>query len=218
MIIIKQTMNYNTELKRLALPEYGRNIQNMVDYCVNIADNEERQRCANTIINIMGNMFPHLRDVSDFKHILWDHLAIMADFKLDIDYPYEIVKKENLHRKPPRIAYSNSRFRYRHYGKTMELMIQKANELDNGEERDYLINLLANQMKKSYLTWNKDSVDDRKIFKDMEELSGGRIVLNEEEHKLTESKEILARNNEGKSNTNNNNNNNSGKKNHRKNR
>jgi hypothetical protein len=206
-------MNYNTELKRLALPEYGRNIQNMVDYCITISDREERQRCASTIINIMGNMFPHLRDVNDFKHILWDHLAIMADFKLDIDYPYEVIKKENLYSKPPRIPYNNARIRYKHYGRTLELMIKKANELETGGERDQLIKLLANQMKRAFLTWNKESVDDRKIFKDLDELSQGKIVLNEEEYKLTESRDILAKNN------NNNSNNNSGKKNHsRKNR
>ena len=99
-------MKYNTEEKKLVMPEYGRNIQNMVDYCITIEDREERKRCADTIINIMGNMFPHLRDVNDFKHILWDHLAIMADFKLDIDYPYEIVKKEDLYSRPPRIPYN----------------------------------------------------------------------------------------------------------------
>lgn len=179
----------------MTLPEYGRNIQNMVDYCVAIEDREERKRCANTIINIMGNMFPHLRDVNDFKHILWDHLAIMADFKLDIDYPYEIIKKENLYSRPPRIVYNTNRIRYRHYGKTLELMIRKANELEDGVERNYLIRLLANQMKKSFLTWNKETVDDRKIFKDLDELSEGRIVLSEDEHKLTESRDILARNN-----------------------
>lgn len=128
-------MKYNTEEKKLAMPEYGRNIQNMVDYCVAIEDREERKRCANTIINIMGNMFPHLRDVNDFKHILWDHLAIMSDFKLDIDYPYEIVKKENLYARPPRIPYNNNRIRYRHYGRTLELMIRKATELEPGVEK-----------------------------------------------------------------------------------
>lgn len=193
-------MKYNTEGKRLALPEYGRNIQNMVDYCVTIEDREERKRCANTIINIMGNMFPHLRDVNDFKHILWDHLAIMVDFKLDIDYPYEIVKKENLYARPPRIPYNNNRIRYRHYGKTLELMIRKATEWEEGIERDQLVKLLANQMKKSFLTWNKESVDDRKIFKDLDELSNGKIVLDEEVHKLTESRDILARNNNNKKN------------------
>ena len=113
-------MQYNTQQKRMPLPEYGRSIQNMVDHALTIEDRAERQRCANTIINIMGNMFPHLRDVNDFKHILWDHLAIMADFKLDIDYPYEIVKKEDLYSRPPRIPYNNSRIRYRHYGTTLE--------------------------------------------------------------------------------------------------
>ena len=170
-------MKYNTEEKKLVMPEYGRNIQNMVDYCITIQDREERKRCADTIINIMGNMFPHLRDVNDFKHILWDHLAIMADFKLDIDYPYEIVKKEDLYSRPPRIPYNNSRIRYRHYGKTLEKMIQKATEFEPGVEKDQLIKLLATQMKKSFLTWNKESVDDRKIFKDLDELSEGRIVL-----------------------------------------
>ena len=187
-------MKYNTEEKKLVMPEYGRNIQNMVDYCITIQDREERKRCADTIINIMGNMFPHLRDVNDFKHILWDHLAIMADFKLDIDYPYEIVKKEDLY-SPPRIPYNNSRIRYRHYGKTLEKMIQKATEFEPGVEKDQLIKLLATQMKKSFLTWNKESVDDRKIFKDLDELSEGQIILDEEVHKLAESRDILARNN-----------------------
>ena len=195
-------MKYNTGEKRLVLPEYGRNIQNMVDYCVTIQDREERKRCADTIINIMGNMFPHLRDVNDFKHILWDHLAIMSDFKLDIDYPYEIVKKEELDTRPPRLPYNNSRIRYRHYGKTLEHLIQKATAFEPGPEKDQLVRLLATQMKKSFLTWNKESVDDRKIFKDLEELSGGKIVLNEEEHKLLDSREILARNNTANNNNN----------------
>lgn len=187
-------MKYNTEEKRLSMPEYGRNIQNMIDYCISIPDREERKRCANSIINIMGNMFPHLRDVNDFKHILWDHLAIMADFKLDIDYPYEIVKKEDLYSRPPRLPYNNSRIRYRHYGKTLELMIKKATELEAGPEKDQLIKLLATQMKKSFLAWNKETVDDRKIFKDLDELSEGQIVLEEGVHKLAESRDILARN------------------------
>ena len=93
-------MQYNTQQKRMPLPEYGRSIQNMVDHALTIENRSERQRCANTIINIMGNMFPHLRDIPDFKHKLWDHLAIMADFKLDIDYPYEVIRKDNLITKP----------------------------------------------------------------------------------------------------------------------
>lgn len=188
-------MEYNTQAKRLILPEYGRNIQNMVDYCLSIEDREERKKCADSIINVMGSLFPHLRDVNDFKHILWDHLAIMADFKLDIDYPYEIIKKENLHSRPPRLPYDDGRIRYRHYGKTLEKMIRKATEYPDGETKDYLIKLLANHMKKSFLTWNKETVDDRKIFQDLDELSDGKIILDEELHKLTESKDILARKN-----------------------
>ena len=109
-------MQYNTQQKRMPLPEYGRSIQNMVDYALTIQDRAERQRCANTIINIMGNMFPYLRDVPDFKHKLWDHLAIMSGFELDIDYPYEIIREDNLVTKPEPIPYSTTRMRYRHYG------------------------------------------------------------------------------------------------------
>ncbi|MDR2622448.1 MAG: DUF4290 domain-containing protein [Dysgonamonadaceae bacterium] len=188
-------MRYNTQEKHLALPEYGRNIQNMVDYCVSIPDREERTRCANTIINIMGNMFPHLRDVNDFKHILWDHLAIMSDFALDIDYPYEVIKREDLYVKPEKLPYSQGKIVYKHYGKNLENMIKKATEYEDGELKESLISMLANHMKKSFLTWNKEAVDDQKIFKDLEDLSGGRIVLTENSHKLTESKDILSKKN-----------------------
>ena len=188
-------MRYNTQEKRLALPEYGRNIQNMVDYCVSISDREERTRCANSIVNIMGNMFPHLRDVNDFKHILWDHLAIMSDFALDIDYPYEVIKREDLYIKPNKLPYSQGKITYKHYGKNLENMIKKAIQHEEGEQKEYLISLLANHMKKSFIAWNKEHVDDRKIFKDMTELSEGRIVLDEEKHKLAESRDILIKKN-----------------------
>ncbi|GHT39431.1 hypothetical protein FACS189437_02760 [Bacteroidia bacterium] len=188
-------MKYNTQEKRLALPEYGRNIQNMVDHCVSLRDREERTRCANTIINIMGNMFPHLRDVNDFKHILWDHLAIMSDFALDIDYPYEVVKREDMYIKPAKLPYPQGRIVYKHYGKNLENMIRKAVKYEDGEQKEYLISLLANHMKKSFLTWNKEVVDDRKIFDDLELLSKGGIVLDEDFHKLTESKDILSKKN-----------------------
>ncbi|MDR3218785.1 MAG: DUF4290 domain-containing protein [Dysgonamonadaceae bacterium] len=188
-------MRYNTKEKQLALPEYGRNMQNMVDYCITIPDREERARCANTIITIMGNMFPHLRDVNDFKHILWDHLAIMSNFSLDIDYPYEVIKKENMYIKPDKLPYSQGKIVYKHYGKNLEDMIRKATELEAGEQRDYLIKLLANHMKKSFLTWNKEVVDDQKIFKDLALLSKGEILLDEDNHKLTESKDILMKKN-----------------------
>ena len=188
-------MRYNTQEKRLALPEYGRNIQNMVDYCVSIPDREERTLCANAIVNIMGNMFPHLRDVNDFKHILWDHLAIMSDFSLDIDYPYEVLKREDLYIKPKKLPYPQGKIAYKHYGKNLENMIKQATQYEEGEQKEYLISLLANHMKKSFLTWNKENVDDRKIFKDLDDLSGGKIIMDEENHKLTESKDILSKKN-----------------------
>ena len=149
-------MQYNTQQKRMPLPEYGRSIQNMVDHALTIEDRAERQRCANTIINIMGNMFPHLRDVPDFKHKLWDHLAIMSDFKLDIDYPYEIIRKDNLNTRPEVIPYPSTKIRYRHYGRTLEVLIKKAIDFPEGDEKQNLIALICNHMKKDFMTWNKD--------------------------------------------------------------
>ena len=170
-------MKYNTQEKRLPLPEYGRSVQNMIDYAVTIKDRSERQRCANTIITIMGNMFTHLRDVPDFKHKLWDHLAIMSDFKLDIDYPYEIVRKESLSSKPERLTYNLNRIHFRHYGRNLEAIIRKATDMPEGDERDALINLLANNMKKNYYAWNKDNTDEDKIIEDLRLLSDGKIDL-----------------------------------------
>ena len=174
-----QDYNYNTQRKRMALPEYGRSVQNMVDYALTLEDRAERQRCANTIVNIMGGMFPQLRDIPDFKRKLWDHLAIMADFKLDIDYPYEIVKPDYLQVKPERIPYATGHIRYRHYGRFIETLIRKAVEMPEGDERDQLVRLIASHMKKDYITWNKDTVEDQKIFDDIREMSDGGINLSE---------------------------------------
>ena len=181
-------MEYNTQRKKMELPEYGRSVQNMVDHALTIENREERQRCANTIINIMGGMFPHLRDVPDFKHKLWDHLAIMADFKLDIDYPFEIVKKEDLVVKPEQLAYPNAGFRYRHYGRFLEAMVKKAVEIENEEEKLQLINLLAIQMKKDLNNWNKEGIEDQKIVDDLREYSNGTIDLKVEDLRLGESR------------------------------
>lgn len=180
-------LEYNSQLRKLVLPEYGRNVQQMVDHCVSIPDREERTRCAYTIINIMGNLFPHLRDIDDFKHKLWDHLAIMSDFKLDIDYPCEIVRRENLVTKPDRIPYASARIRYRHYGKITEEMLQKARLMPPGAEQDALISMLANYMKKSYLTWNKDNVEDDKIWQDVCEYTHGDIRM---DYPLMRAKEL----------------------------
>ena len=181
-------MEYNTQRKKMELPEYGRSVQNMVDHALTIEDREERQRCADTIVNIMGGMFPHLRDVPDFKHKLWDHLAIMSDFKLDIDYPFEIVKKEDLVVKPEQLAYPNADFRYRHYGRFLEGMVKKAVEIEDEEEKKQLINLLAVQMKKDLNNWNKEGIEDQKIVDDLREYSQGAIDLQVEDLRLNEQK------------------------------
>ena len=170
-------MKYNTQEKTLPMPEYGRAVQKMVDHAITIEDRAERQRCANTIIAVMGNMFPQLRDVAEFKHKLWDHLAVMADFKLDIDYPYELVDPTTLHPTPERLSYPKGAIRYRHYGRCIEEMIKKACGMPEGEERDELLRLIAAQMKKEYVLWNKESVEDAKIIEDIREYSNGQICL-----------------------------------------
>ncbi len=182
----------------MPLPEYGRSIQNMVDYAVTIEDRVERQRCANTIINIMGGMFPHLRDVPDFKHKLWDHLAIMSDFRLDIDYPYEVIRKDNLDKKPENIPYPNTRIRYRHYGRALEELIKEATKLPEGNEKENLVALICNHMKKDYVTWNKEGVDDHKIADDLNELSEGKLEMSERIVQLmSERMELICRPNKG---------------------
>jgi Domain of unknown function (DUF4290) len=194
-------MEYPTLQGKLIMPEYGRNIQQMVAHALTIEDKEERTRCVKSIINTMGNLFPYLRDVNDFKHKLWDHVAIMSDFKLDIDYPYEILKQENLHTRPDTIPYKNSRIHYQHYGRTLEEMIDKVSNYPEGDERNELIRLIANQMKKCFLTWNKEVVEDKKIFDDLCELSHGKIDISADFLKLVESRDVL-HNRKNKSNNN----------------
>ncbi len=184
-------MDYNSKRKKLPLPEYGRNIQHMVDYLLTIEDREQRTQNAQIVIDVMGNLYPYLRDVPEFKHKLWDHLAIMSDFKLDIDFPYEPPTPEALVAKPNRVPYTNHRVKYKHYGYTMELMIRKTAELE-GEEKEAMIELLANHMKKSYLAWNKDAVEDEKIFADFEELSRGNVEI-DKDLQLTDTKTILGK-------------------------
>ena len=210
-------MNYSQRTD-LILPEYGRNIQQMGKHAVAIEDRAERTRCAKTIIDIMGNMFPYLRDVEGFKYKLWDHLAIMSEFKLDIDYPFEVVKPTTLQQKPEKIPYNTQRIRYMHYGRLLQTLIEKTVTYPEGERRQELIDLMANHMKKSYLTWNKEVVDDRKIFDDLRELSHGELDMNPESMTLTASRDIMNRNRPANKNNNNkvrnknNNNNNRNKK------
>jgi hypothetical protein len=184
-------MDYNSNRKKLALPEYGRNIQNMVDYLLTIEDREKRNKSAQTVIDVMGNLYPFLRDVPEFKHKLWDHLAIMADFDLDIDYPYDPPSPDILTEKPNKVPYNQHFIKYKHYGRTMELMIKEADKYE-GEEREIMIQQLANHMKKSYLAWNKDAVEDEKIFGDLEELLHGKLEP-KEAFQLADAKTLIGK-------------------------
>ncbi len=186
------TENYNTVREKMAIPEYGRNIHKMVKHISTIEDREERNKAARTIISIMGNMNPHLRDINDFKHKLWDHLAIISDFKLDIDSPYEPPAISTLTEKPKPVPYNDYPIKYKHYGKILEQMIRAATEMEEGEKKEALIQMIANHMKKSYLTWNRGQVTDDIIYDDLRELSGGKIEKGAE-LRLSESRDILSR-------------------------
>jgi len=183
-------MEYNTKLRKLKLPEYGRNIQNMVDFLMTIENREQRNIAAQSIIDVMGNLYPFLRDIPDFKHKLWDHLAIMADFELDIDYPYDPPTPGILAGKPNSIPYNNGEIKYKHYGRIVEMMIKRAAEYDEGPEKDSLIQMIADHMKKCYLTWNKETVDDEKVMADFNELSKGKIDV-PEDFQLSETKDLI---------------------------
>lgn len=170
-------MDYNTQRKKLRLPEYGRHIQQMVDHIASIEDSAERNRLAKSLIAIMGNLNPQLRAVSDFRHKLWDHLFIMSDFKLDIDSPYPKPDVEKYNEKPRKVPYPSHPVKFKHYGRIIELMIEKAIEMDEGPEKEAFKQLIANQMKKANITWNKESVTDEDIFRDMEHLSNGKLIM-----------------------------------------
>lgn len=161
------------------MPEYGRHIQKMVAHAVTLKDKDERNKCAKSIISVMGQLNPHLRDVSDFKHKLWDHLYIISGFKLDVESPFETPTPESVNSKPVRIAYAKKDYKYRHYGKIIQMMIDEAVNYKDGEEKDTLIRVIANQLKKSYLRWNKDSVTDEQIDGDLGRMSNGKLKLPE---------------------------------------
>lgn len=194
----------------MLLPEYGRSVQNMVDYCCTIEDRAERQRCANSIITTMGNMFPQLRDVPDYKHKLWDHLAIMSDFKLDIDYPFEVIRPEKLDVKPDIVPYPQKNIRYRHYGKIVDDLIKKACTMEAGEERDSLVALICNHLRKDYVLYNKDNVTDQKLDEDLVEYSNGKLHMTENVVRLMQERQSVYGRpaNEKRSNNNNQKNNN----------
>jgi hypothetical protein len=186
-------MEYNTQLPHLQIPEYGRNIQIMIDHCITIEDRDERNRCARAIIQIMGQLNPHLRDIADFTHKLWDHLFVISKFKLDVDSPYPRPNAETFTTKPKVVPYPANKIRYKHYGKTIERIIDVAKTYDEGAEKRELSRLIANHLKKSYVNWNKDSVTDDVIFKQFREMTNNELII-DENSALTHANELKNKN------------------------
>lgn len=186
-------MEYNTLRNKLIMGEYGRNVQRMIEHCVTIEDREKRTKTAELIVNVMSQMNPKTREAGDYKQKLWDHLYIISEFKLDVDSGYEMPKIDFRSTKPEKIDYTDMNITYKHYGKNIEMIIEKAIKYPEGPEKDALIKTIANHLKKSYLTWNRNSVDDELIIRHLDELSGSNLRMNEED-KLSHTNEILARN------------------------
>jgi len=182
-------MDYNTSLPRLIIPEYGRNVQKMVDHLMTIEDREHRNKQAQNLVEIIGNLNPQVRDVPDFKHKLWDHLFIMSDFKLDVDSPYPKPSLETFREKPELLDYPEVSRKYRHYGNVVKKMVRYTAEQPAGEHREKLKQALANHMKKTYLIWNKDTVEDDVILKEMNDIAGG--TLNLDDMNLVEKQDLV---------------------------
>ena len=186
-----EKLQYNTERSKLIIPEYGRHLQKMVAYAISIEDDVERNKIARSIISVMGNLQPHLRDVPDFQHKLWDQLFIISDFKLKVDSPYPIATEEMFLKRPDGLAYPQNFPKYRFYGNNIKRMIDVAISWEKGDMRDGLEYAIANHMKKCYLNWNKDTVEDKAIFKHLLELSDGLIDMEAKGEKLTDSGQFL---------------------------
>ncbi len=176
-------MEYNTNRSKLTLPEYGRNVQKMVKYAMTISDRDERQQCAETIIKIMGGMFPQQKGTQDFERMLWDHLALISDYKLDVDTPYPITVISNEKKEQPHLDYPEQEIAYRHYGHTLEQMIKALPDVAE-EERQLATTLVVAQMAKSLAMWNNNVLSAAKLADDLSEMTSGRIELTIEPQEL----------------------------------
>ncbi|GGC78994.1 hypothetical protein GCM10011508_03040 [Flavobacterium lutivivi] len=187
-------LEYNSERSHLIIPEYGRHLQKLIDQATVLEDRNERNKAAKYIIQVMGTLNPHLRDVPDFQHKLWDQIFIMSDFKLDVDSPYPIPTKEVVNLKPEKLSYPQKNPKYRFYGNNIKYMIDVANSWDEGEMKSALVKVIANHMKKSFLSWNKDTVTDQVIFEHLYELSDGKLNLLQSTEELSNSTELMRTN------------------------
>ncbi len=170
-------IDYNTTRNKLVISEYGRNIQKMIEYAVTIEDREKRTQAAHVIVNVMAQMNAQVKDTVDFEQKLWDHLHIISNFSLDVDCPYPAPTKNEIEAKPERVPYQDNNIKYKHYGRNLEMIIEKAIALEDGEEKDAFIQTIANHLKKSYLNWNRDSVNDELILQHLEILSQGKLEM-----------------------------------------
>jgi hypothetical protein len=186
-------MEYNTTRPAMTIPEYGRNIQEMIRYACTIEDREKRTKAARFIVNVMAQMHTQAKDSADFKRKLWDHLYIISEFKIDVDSPFPPPPPLTLSTKPEKVSYHDKEIEFRHYGKNIAIIIEKAAEFPEGEEKDALVKTIAIHLKKSYLNWNRESVTDDLIEEHLRILSRGRLKL-KEDVKLTTTNDLLARN------------------------
>ena len=184
-------LEYNSQRSHLIIPEYGRHLQKLIDQATAIADKEERNKAARYIISVMGSLNPHLRDVPDFQHKLWDQLFIMSDFNLDVDSPYPIPSKDILTQKPDRLKYPQNFPKYRFYGNNIKYMIDVANSWEESDLKNALVLVIANHMKKCYLSWNKDTVSDEVIFEHLLELSNGKLNLSKSNEELSNTHDLM---------------------------
>lgn len=187
-------LEYNSERPHLIIPEYGRHLQKLIDQAVAVEDEIERNKLAKYIIQVMGSLNPHLRDVPDFQHKLWDQLFIMSDFKLEVNSPYPIPSREVLQMKPEVLKYPQNFPKYRFYGNNIKYMIDVANKWEDGELKNGLVKVIANHMKKSYLSWNKDTVTDEVIFEHLYELSDGKLNLKQSSESLLKTDDLMRTN------------------------
>lgn len=170
-------LDYNTQRVKLVLPEYGREVQDMVNYAVSLKDRSERQRCAEAIVSIMDRMFPENKNVEDHDRKLWDHLAIISGFQLDIDYPFDVTQAAKIAKKPEPLEYPMRKIPVRHYGAMVFELFDKLKAMEPGEERDALVKLTANQMRRNLMAWSHGSSDEEKVASDLAHYTDGKIQL-----------------------------------------
>ncbi len=185
-------MDYNTQRTKLVLPEYGRCIQDMVEYAMTIEDRNERQRCAFTIIDLMSNIQKFSGDENDFYQKLWNHLALISGYKLDIDYPVEIQRADEMQEKREMVPYPQKNIKRRHYGLIIERFTKRLADMDPGKDRDDLIEFVANQMKRSLASWNPNAMDDEKVMEDLADYTDKKVSVLPSEVNLISDRQALA--------------------------